>query len=495
MEGGEPNVQEMEKQARALLHTAAASRGTVGTARKLLEAAAAVPGTNVAQRRAVLLSWLAWLNHGPGAYPAWFHKMHVSWCSFAVPFAARDLVLIGDAVRMWVHRVCSCNFGFRRRPFADVVSAACNYPCVIRTMVDVLKDTVAALKGSWTVRVLLSTLPQHMVTAWVGDGLLAFFENEASRLPPADLAAHHGLECLSACMSSTVCMVLFNSLCVHGCSSVEKERKLLWCLLRRLEAQAVPITTTLALFLMRMGMDRMYFRCEIVQTMSPQWVTACLHKVAQFGHARLDCDTRSTLRHLKRRGPPVRLDVKWVPGRRDLGEFLTWLVMHGPDPWHEGLARLVQYGLGDVCAEALLVLGLKRPSNRAVLDACLVVGLLFADCMPHPGVLWRALTVAEGRYYVDATRGQYQRLLRRPIWVEDTTVLDKFFPAKGQRERASDVFYCSTVKQQRWVRPGKKAWLFTVQIVQAGQPGAADSAVAAPRRNPATRQRKRPRVR
>lgn len=492
MEGGEPNVQEMEKQARALLHTATASRGTECTARKLLEAAASVPGTNVAQRRAVLLSWVAWLNHGPGTYPAWFHKMHVSWCSFAVPFAARDLALIGDAVRRWVHRVCSCSFGLRR-PFVDVVSAACNYPWVIRTMVEVLKDTVAALKGSWTVLVLLSTLPQHMVTAWVGDGLVAFLEKEAPRLP-AGLAARHGFECLFACMSSAVCMVLFNSLCVHGCSSLEKERKLLWCLLRRLEAQAVPITTTLALFLMRVSTDRMYFRSEIVQTMSPQWVTACLHKVAQFGHARLVSATQSTLRHLKRRGPPLRLDVKWVPGRRALGEFLTWLVLHGPDPWHEGLARLVQYGLGDVCAEALHVLGLKRPSNKAVLDACLVVGLLFADCMQHPGVLWRALTMAEGRYYVDATRGGNLQLLRRPVWVEDTTVLDKFFPAKGQREKASDLFYDTTVKQQRWVRPGKKAWLCTVQVVQV-EPPAAGASAAATRRKPATRQRKRPRVR
>jgi hypothetical protein len=436
---------DIEKQARGLLLSKQRSNASTKLATAAFESAAGRPiGSCVAARRAVLLSWLAWVLHGDGHYTSVMHDMDMDykWCSKPIMLIARDMAMVGAAVKAWVRRVCMCDFGVVRSPSVRDTAGMLR-----RSKSDVRAMLASAHTTQQPVRVLYNVFPEHLVTAWVKGGLEAFFLEDVPALPK-DTSASGNAGAFFVRVASFAALLVLDDMLEFGCRKWEDESRLLVSLLQTL--QAVPLSPILALCVLHLVERRRFLFHPIATEMQPSWVVEALRKVADFRRKRWHCDHGGRgLAALEVYMPTEEVEAT------GLYRFLTVLVLGRVGS--SKVDTLVHCGLGDVCVEALSTGAWQYPTANAFLDMCLVVGVMHGDLLARPAALWHALTQAETSYF------------HAPAGFRDTCVQNRYFAAAGQREAASDLFFCIATRQQRWVRRGRRAWVlvFTQAVTDA----------------------------
>ena len=455
-------VRAMEKQARALLadQRQTVASGKVATA--LLQSANKVAGTLAAEKRAVLLAWVAWLlhgggSHGSGVLPPWLRDKHAVWATFAVPFSAGDLALIGAAVRGWVRRVCTCNFDHWRRPVKAMVAAGSARPHALQWVSRVVVDMYAMARDAHPISLMYNVFPMHLTTSWLSAGLQTFFLEDVPGLAADGSALHdHDLGCAFVRMASYATFVVVDEMLEYACATVTEHKKLLLALLH--SVQDAPVTSVLALCVLHVALHRPHLFYALATDTPPSWLVAVLRKGAEFRLVRL-------LRSGRGLAMVDRLLASEAAEANALSRFLSFVVIADADGWVPGMVDLMRSGLADVCVEALNGCGYRWPSARDLLDTSLVLGIKYGDFLTSPGALWQALSTAEDRFLHPPD----QEPDRPPVWEHDVRVQNRFFASPGDREAASDSFFSIATKQQRWVRHGKKAWVLLVQTGTAAR--------------------------
>lgn len=433
---------DIENTARGLLLSKQRSNASTKLAAAVFESAAATPiGRCVAARRAGVLSWLAWVLHGDAHYTAVMQGMDYMWCAMPIVLIARDMAMVGAAVKAWVRRVCMCDYGDGRSPsVSDTASMVRRSKREVRAM-------LASAQTTQPIAVFYKVFPGHLVTAWLKSGLEAFFLEDVPALPK-DTSANSNAGAVFVRVASFAALLVLDDVLEFGCQKWEDESRLLISLLQTL--QAVPLSSILALCVLHLVEYRRYLFHPVATEMQPSWVVEVLRKVAEF--------RRTRGRHDRGGRGLAALEV-YMPTEEveatSLYRFLMFLVMG-----RVGCSKvdtLVDCGLGDVCVEALPTCAWQLPTAKAFLDMSLVVGVMHGDLLARPAALWHALTQAETSYF------------RAPLGFRDTSVQDRYFATDGQREAASDLFFCIATRQQRWVRRGKRTWVlvFTQAVTDA----------------------------